>query len=77
MSNLSKLTPCQVRENITFVRWPGYRGPTAFIFFLGLKKKRTLQTRMDFTEYRYSIASYYKKGIKQYDKLDNVNDVLL
>jgi len=31
----------------------------------------------DFTDYLYSSASYYEKGIKQYDKLLHVNEVLL
>jgi len=31
----------------------------------------------DFTDYLYSSASYYEKGIKQYDKLLRVNEVLL
>ena len=31
----------------------------------------------DFTDYLYSSAFYYEKGIKQYDKLLFVNEVLL
>jgi len=31
----------------------------------------------DFTDYLYSSASYCEKGIKQYDKLLYVNEVLL
>jgi REP-associated tyrosine transposase len=31
----------------------------------------------DFTDHLYSSASYYEKGIKQYDKLFHVNEVLL
>ena len=31
----------------------------------------------DFTDYLYSSAPYYEKGIKQYDKLLHVNEVLL
>jgi REP-associated tyrosine transposase len=31
----------------------------------------------DFTDHLYSSASYYEKGIKQYDKLLHVNEVLL
>ena len=31
----------------------------------------------DFTDCLYSSASYYEKGIKQYDKLLHVNEVLL
>jgi len=31
----------------------------------------------DFTDYLYSSTSYYEKGIKQYDKLLHVNEVLL
>ena len=30
----------------------------------------------DFTEYEYSSASFYEKGIKKYEKLVHVNDVL-
>ena len=31
----------------------------------------------DFTDHLYLSASYYEKGIKQYDKLLHVNEVLL
>ena len=31
----------------------------------------------DFADYLYSSASYYEKGIKQYDKLLHVNEMLL
>ena len=31
----------------------------------------------DFTGHLYSSTSYYEKGIKQYDKLLHVNEVLL
>lgn len=30
----------------------------------------------DFTEYEYSSASFYEKGIKKYKRLVHVNDVL-
>ena len=30
----------------------------------------------DFIEYEYSCASFYEKGIKKYEKLVHVNDVL-
>ena len=30
----------------------------------------------DFTDYEYSSASFYEKGIKKYEKLADVNDVL-
>jgi putative transposase len=30
----------------------------------------------DFAEYEYSSASYYEKGIKKYDKIKHINDVL-
>ena len=30
----------------------------------------------DFAEYEYSSASFYEKGIKKYEKLMHINDVL-
>ena len=30
----------------------------------------------DFTDYEYSSASFYEKGVKRYEKLVHVNDVL-
>ena len=32
---------------------------------------------IDFTDYLYSSAAYYVKGVKHYDKLFHVNEVLL
>jgi len=34
------------------------------------------QLAKDFTDYLHSSASYFEKGIKQYDKLLPVNEVL-
>ena len=31
----------------------------------------------DFTEYEYSSASFYEKGIKKYERIVHINDVLL
>ena len=34
------------------------------------------QLVIDFTEYEYFSASFYEKGIKKYERLVHVNDVL-
>ncbi|MEJ0102842.1 MAG: hypothetical protein WDO19_09915 [Bacteroidota bacterium] len=31
----------------------------------------------DFTEYEHSSASFYEKGIKRYEKIIHINEVLL
>ena len=33
--------------------------------------------RFDFTDYLHSSGAFYQKGIKHYDKLLHVNEVLL
>jgi hypothetical protein len=48
---------------------------------IGLQHKdpvsKKSQLLNDFTDYVYSSASYYEEGIKQYDKLLHINEVLL
>jgi hypothetical protein len=51
-----------------------------FIIFIGSKKKMEQYHQRganDFADHLYSSASYYEKGIKQYDKLLPINEVLL
>ncbi len=37
---------------------------------------KNLQLIKDFTDYVYSIASFYEKGIKKYEKLVHIHDAL-